>query len=73
MFQTNPISSRVTLKLNTGTDENGNPIIKTKGLGNLQADADNEEVFGVAIAISELQKHDVNAVRRTDEIELIGD
>ena len=67
----NQLNSRLQLKLNTGNDENGNPIIKTKGLSNVKPGADNEDAMAIAVAVSQLQKHELSSVIRVNEEELI--
>ncbi len=66
----NPISTRLQLRLNTGLDENFNPIYRTRSFSNVKPVAGNEDLFELAGEIESLQQHTVNSVRRVDEVEL---
>jgi len=56
--------------LNTGLDEDFNPIYRTRSYSNIKTDADNVELFALAQDLESLQVHTVNSVRRVDEVEL---
>lgn len=66
----NPISTRLQLRLNTGLDENFNPIYRTRSFSNVKPAAVNQDLFELAGEIESLQQHTVNSVRRVDEVEL---
>ncbi len=65
-----PLSTRLQLRLNTGLDANFNPVYRTRSYSNVKPDADNGELFDLALELGGLQVHTVNAVRRVDEVEL---
>ena len=65
-----PVSARLQLKLNTGVDENFNPIYRTRSFSNVKPEADNVDLFELAQELGELQVHSLEAVRRLDEVEL---
>ncbi len=65
-----PISARLQLRLNTGLDEDLNPIYRTRSYSNVKPGADNEDLFELAHEIGGLQVHTLEAVRRVDEVEL---
>ncbi len=65
-----PVTSRLQLRLNTGLDENLNPIFRTRSFSNVKTGADNEELFELAQEIGSLQVHTIDSVRRLDEVEL---
>ena len=65
-----PISARLQLRLNTGLDENMNPVYRTRSYSNVKPGAGNEDLHGLAHELGSLQVHTVDAVRRVDEVEL---
>ncbi len=65
-----PVTSRLQLRLNTGLDENLNPVFRTRSFSNVKTGADNEELFELAQEIGSLQVHTIDSVRRLDEVEL---
>lgn len=65
-----PISARLQLRLNTGLDEDFNPIYRTRTFSNIKTSAGNEDLFALAQEIGGLQIHPLEAVRRVDEYEL---
>ncbi len=65
-----PVSARLQLRLNTGLDENFDPIYRTRSFSNVKTGTDNEDLFTVAQEIGGLQEHTLSAVRRIDEVEL---
>ncbi len=66
----NPLACRLQLRLNTGLDEDLNPIYRTRSFSNVKPGTDNQELFELANEIEGLQVHALNAVRRVDEVEL---
>jgi len=65
-----PLATRLQLRLNTGLDENFNPIYRTRSYSNIKTDADNADLFDLAQELESLQVHPINSVRRVDEVEL---
>ncbi len=65
-----PLTARLQLRLNTGLDENFNPVYRTRSYSNVKTSADNEDLFALAGEIAGLQEHTLDAVRRVDEYEL---
>ena len=66
-----PVSSRLQLRLNTGLDENLEPIYRTRSFSRVKPGADNAVLFDVAEGIGGLQVHSLEAVRRINEVELV--
>lgn len=58
--------SSLKLYLNKGLDENSKQITGTKTFNFVDAEANNEDIFAVANAIGNLQKHDVYNIVRLD-------
>lgn len=65
-----PVNARLQLRLNTGLDENLNPVYRTRSFSNVKPAAGNQDLFELAQEIGSLQVHNVEAVRRLDEVEL---
>jgi len=65
-----PVTARLQLRLNTGLDEEMNPIFRTRSFSNVKSSADNEDLYALAQELGGLQVHAVDAVRRVDEYEL---
>ena len=65
-----PLVTRLQLRLNTGLDEDFNPIYRTRSYSNIKTDADNADLFDLAQELESLQVHTINSVRRVDEVEL---
>jgi hypothetical protein len=65
-----PVGTRLTLRLNTGLDEDFKPIIRNRSWRNVKANATNANVFELGQEMSLLQIHTLEAVRRVDENEL---
>ena len=65
-----PVNARLQLRLNTGLDENLNPVYRTRSFSNVKPSADNEDLFELAQEIGLLQVHSLETVRRLDEVEL---
>ena len=65
-----PISARLQLRLNTGLDENMNPVFRTRSYSNVKPAADNADLHELAQELGTLQVHNIDSVRRVDEVEL---
>ncbi len=62
--------SKLQLKMNTGTDEKGNPIIRSKTLSSIDTEATDENIYDVGFALAGLQQHQVESIRRLNELQL---
>jgi len=65
-----PVGARLTLRLNTGLDENLNPIIRNRSWQNIKPSATHDNVHLVAGQLASLQTHTLESIRRVDENEL---
>lgn len=66
-----PLTTRLQLRLRIGIDEQGNPILRNRSYSNLKPEASNAHIYQLADGISGLQAHQLEAVRRIDEVELV--
>ncbi|MEW6621810.1 MAG: DUF1659 domain-containing protein [Bacillota bacterium] len=66
-----PVSSGLKLMVQTGIDEKGNPVIRSRNFARVKPDASDEAVYNTAVVLGSLQEHPVAAVRRTAEVDLV--
>ncbi|HBK86017.1 MAG TPA: hypothetical protein DDZ53_08315 [Firmicutes bacterium] len=64
------IGSRLVLVVQTGTDGDGKPILRSTSFSRVDTTALDENVHAVALAMAELQEHTLVAVRRVDDHKL---
>ena len=62
----NPLDSRMVLEFQTGTDTDGNPVLKKKSFARIKAEISNEDFYQLAAVLSGLQAHTVNEIFRDD-------
>ncbi|MGI6614471.1 MAG: DUF1659 domain-containing protein [Dethiobacteria bacterium] len=67
----NPLSSRLQLQLMTGSTPEGKPILRTRSFSNIKTDADNEDLLLTGQELAGLQQHQLEAIKRVDEVELL--
>lgn len=65
-----PNASSIKIKLDQGTDLNGDRVIKTKTYSSVKSAASNEDIMAVVNAIVGLQDHTLSAVNRIDSYSL---
>ncbi len=65
-----PSPSRLQLRLLVGIEE-GREIFRLRTFGNVKPDTTDEDFMEVAQALGGLQIHEVNAVRRVDQSDLV--
>ncbi|SMC44675.1 DUF1659 domain-containing protein [Sporomusa malonica] len=61
-----------TVKVQTGISGTGNPVYANRTFGNLKSNATEQNVFDVAQALADLQKHTVTDVALTERCNLIN-
>lgn len=52
------------LKFNVGETEDGRPITRTRTLNRIRYNAEDEDLYQVALALVDLQQHDTAAIVR---------
>ena len=67
----NPLGSRILLRLVVGQDANFNPIYRTRSYSNIKPGATDEKVYEVGNALVALQTHDLEDLRRVNEVLLL--
>lgn len=68
-----PNSSRLTLTVNMGSDEDGSPILRSRSYSGVKPAAADQDVFDVAEVLGGLQQYVVEEISRTDETGLADD
>jgi len=58
------------LQLQTGVDNEGNPVFRNKSLNNIKPEATDQELYDIAQALAGLQQHTLTAVLRVDNSRL---
>lgn len=61
-----PSGTVLRMQFQTGVDGNGDPVYRTKSLGNVKTDATDQDIYDVAQALVQLQEHTLMAVMRVD-------
>jgi len=69
----NPVGSRMQLRLNIGQDVGGNPIYRSRSYSNVKPLASDQAVFTVGNSLANLQLHDLEEVRRVNEYVLVDE
>ena len=66
----NPISSRLTLRLNMGTDALGRPVVRSRSWSGIDPAATADDVVAVAGAIGSVLPYTVNEIQKVDTDEV---
>ena len=69
----NQADSKLKIVYNAGVDDNNKTITKSKTLANVKAAAQNENLYNLGVAISDLQAYELSNILRYDEYELINE
>ena len=70
-IQANELEGRLRLSLNTGTDLEGNPIVKTKSFSRVKPAVADADLYAVATGLVTLQENSLVSVNKTAEYEII--
>lgn len=65
-------STRMTLQVETGTNESGNSVYASRGFSAVNPGLSDANALAIFSAIGELQTHPVNAVIRNDKATLVS-
>lgn len=63
--------SNLQIVVQTGTNELGQPVLRTRSFSSVKVDALDTDLFDVAQAIAALQQYPINSIHRVDDGELI--
>jgi hypothetical protein len=64
------LGSRLSLVVQTGTDAQGNPELKTRTYNRVKASSTDDAVYQMATILAGLQKHPLYGVSRVNEVSL---
>lgn len=65
-----PLNCMLQLKVQTGTDAKGNPVLVTRNYRSVKTAALDDAIYDVGLALAQLQEHPVDSIRRVNEMEL---
>ncbi len=68
-----PLGSTLRLVVETGTDLEGNPILKNRNYNNVKPTATDQDLFDVGNLLISLQQMSLNAMQRLDDAALEDD
>lgn len=63
---------RLQVVVQIGTDQSGQPVLRTRSFSGVKVDAADADLFAVAQTIAALQSCSVSSIRRIDDGELIN-
>lgn len=69
----NQANSKLKLVLNAGLDDDNKTIMKSKTFANVKAAVENEDLYDLGVAISDLQEYELANIVRYDEYELLNE
>ncbi|WNS77670.1 DUF1659 domain-containing protein [Bacillus sp. DTU_2020_1000418_1_SI_GHA_SEK_038] len=72
MAQALMIETRLRLTFETGVNEKGDPIFKSKTFGNVKKAATAEQLFQAATAIASLSQDSLSTIVRNDSFDILG-
>lgn len=67
-----PESTKLTIKVQTGTNTSGQAVYRTRTYTNVKATAADSDVFSVAQEIGSLQSYPVHSIDRVDDSILVN-
>ncbi|MDW7673442.1 MAG: DUF1659 domain-containing protein [Bacillota bacterium] len=67
-----PISSGLRLAVQTGVDENGDPVVVNRNFNRLKPAASDEAGYAVAEKLAALQLYPLMWIQRTDQAQLMS-
>ncbi len=68
---TNQADSKLKVVYLAGVDDNNKNIIKSKTFANVKSATQNENLYNLAVAISELQDYELSNIVRLEEYQLL--
>jgi hypothetical protein len=71
-LQVQQVDSRLRLRFEVGQDEQGNPRYSTRTYSGVKPEADDQDVYDIAVVLSGLQDYSLVSVSRISEAELVN-
>jgi len=68
--EVNHLTKRLVLRLNTGLDENFNPVYRARSWSNVKPEVTNENLFALGAMIGDLTEHTLYRLETVDYNEL---
>ena len=68
---TTPIETKLKLRFNCGTDDEGKDIMKNRTYSKIRVDAADEDIHTVAQTLGGLQKHSMEGIIKIEESKLV--
>ncbi|MBT2687383.1 DUF1659 domain-containing protein [Bacillus sp. ISL-47] len=72
MAQANVIDTKLRLVFETGLDEKGKPIHKSKTYSSVKQSATADQLFSVGQALETLSNYPLAAINRNDSFDIVG-
>lgn len=72
MAQANIINTKLRLVFETGLDEQGKPIHKSKTYSSLKQSATPDQLYAVGQAVAALSSYPLAALNRNDSFDIVG-
>lgn len=69
----NQADSKLKLVFNAGVDENNKDIMKNRTYANVKTTATNENLYNLAVSISDLQSYELSNIVRYEEYQLVNE
>ena len=70
---TNQADSKLKIVYNAGVDDDNKTIVKSKTFPNVKSATQNENLYNLGVAISDLQSYELSNIVRFEEYELINE
>jgi hypothetical protein len=70
-LETRLVDSRLRLQFETGQDLQGNPVYSTRTYSGIKPEADDQDVYDIAVLLAGLQVYPVAGIDRINQVEMI--
>jgi hypothetical protein len=70
-LETRQVDSRLRLRYQTGQDPQGNPIFSTRTYSGVKPDAQDQDVYDIAVLLAGLQLYPVAGIDRINQVEMV--
>ncbi len=66
-------NSKLKIVFNAGVDDDNKTIVKSKTFANVKSAIQNEDLYNLGVAISDLQSYELSNIVRFEEYELLNE